>query len=702
MQIFPVLIKEFKFRPLYFAIPTLSRSITSDAKHSNAVPPTCYSILVNFLLNRKIEEAERLFGKIPSPSIYLCTKMIAGYAENGRLNDALNLFDRMPVKDVVMWNSIIKGCVECGNVEMGMKLLDEMSERNAVSYTTVINGLLRFGRVEKAEGLFREMPEKDVAAWNAMLYGYFENDRVEEAQRLFEMMPRRNVISWTSMVSGLDQHGMSEEALVTFRKMLGFGIKPNSNTFASVITACATMEDLVLGSEIHGPSLKAGFGFDAYVAASLITFYANCMKIDDSWRVFNEKMHMNVVVWTSLLTGYGLNHKHEDALTLFADMIRIGVCPNQSSFTSALNSSSEVESLDLGKEIHGVAVKLGFNTDAYVGNSLVVLYSKCGNMDDGLLIFKEIAEKNTVSWNSVIVGCAQHGHGKWSLALFAQMVRIGVGIDDITFTGLLSACSHSGMLHKGRMLFHYLRESMSMQMKIEHYACMVDILCRGGKLDEAKNLVETMMPMKPNLSIWLALLSGCRKHSNIEIAERAAENIFRLDPNCSAAYVLLSNMYAATSRWNDVARIRVKMKRRGNIKQPGCSWVNLKGTRHEFVSGDRSHPLCDQIYEKLEWLGKKLKEIGYVSDQRFALHDVEDEQKEAMLSHHSERLAICFALITTVEGSTIIVMKNLRVCGDCHSAIKLISKIVCREIVLRDSTRFHHFRDGFCSCSDYW
>ncbi|KAJ8549390.1 hypothetical protein K7X08_033097 [Anisodus acutangulus] len=279
------------------------------------------------------------------------------------------------------------------------------------------------------------MPQRDVAAWNAMIYGYFENGRVDEAVKLFEVMPYRNVISWTSVISGLDQHGRSDETLLTFKKMLGFFVEPNSSTFASVITACANARDLGLGSEIHAYVVKLGYLYDTYVTASLITLYANCMHVNDSYKVFSERSHTNVVVWTSLLTGYGLNYNHNEALKVFGDMIRIGLLPNQSSFTSALNSSCEMESIDLGREIHGVAVKLGLNTDAFVGNSLVVLYSKCGNINDGLVVFKEIPEKNIVSWNSIIVGCAQHGYGNWALTLYAQMVRSRVDMDDITFTG---------------------------------------------------------------------------------------------------------------------------------------------------------------------------------------------------------------------------------------------------------------------------
>ncbi|CAN1167273.1 Pentatricopeptide repeat-containing protein At5g46460, mitochondrial [Linum perenne] len=382
-------------------------------------------------------------------------------------------------------------------------------------------------------------------------------------------------------------------------------------------------------------------------------------------------------------------------------MIRDRVFPNQSTFTSVLNSCRGLDAVDKGKEIHTVAIKLGLETDVSVGNSFLVMYTECGNVQDSVDVFRRIKMKNIVSWNSIIVGSAQHGNGFSALMFFTQMLRAGFEPDEFTFTGLLSACSHSGMLQKGRRFFEYITRYKSASLKLQHYTCMVDILGRSGNLNEAENLIETM-PVEPNTMVWLSLLSACRVHSNIDIAERAAKAIINLDPNCSAPYVLLSNLYASSNRWADVSRMRVRMRHGGVTKQRGSSWVVLKGRKHEFVSGDRSHPEMERIDEKLRWLRGKVKEAGYVADQRYALHDVEDEQKEEMLWYHSERIAIGFALISTVEGSTITVMKNLRACGDCHAVLKLVSKVTGREIVVRDSGRFHRFKNGVCSCSDYW
>ncbi|KAK2993906.1 hypothetical protein RJ640_012780 [Escallonia rubra] len=696
-----------RFAAILRKLASSTRSVTISTRLPPTIPKSlkCHIAFASYAKLHASTYAsahiDHLKNQVLDSNVYRCTKMIASYVENHRLGDALNLFDEMSVKDTVVWNLMIKGCLDCGDLDMGMKLFEEMPERNVISCTTMINGLFQYGRVELAEHLFREMPTRDIAAWNAMIHGYFGNKRVEDAVKLFDKMPCRNVISWTSVISGLDQQGRSDEALVLFKQMVGYGVQGTPNTYSCAITACASALALGLGAGIHGHVIKLNYVTDGYIAASMITFYAKCKQIENSCKIFNEKLHKNVAVWTALLTGYGLNLRHGDALKVFADMLKMGVLPNQSSFTSAFNSCCAEEAIDQGKAIHAMAIKLGLETDVFVGNSLIVLYSKCGNITDGATIFEKVAEKNIVSWNAIIVGCAQHGLGMWALTFFNRMMRAGVDPDNITFTGLLSACSHSGILRKGQRLFDYFCHCRSVEVKLEHYACMVDILGRSGKLDEAEKLVKSM-PMKANLSVWLALLSSCRMHSNVEVGERAAESIINLDPHCSAAYILLSNLYAFSGRWSDAATVRGKMKKREIVKQPGRSWVSLKGLRHVFLSGDRSHPLSEKIYQKLAWLGEKLKEFGYIPDQRFALHDVEDEQKEAMLAYHSERLAIGFALISTVQGSTITVMKNLRVCGDCHTAIKLMAKIVGREIVLRDSSRFHHFRDGCCSCGDYW
>ncbi|XP_004301528.1 PREDICTED: pentatricopeptide repeat-containing protein At5g46460, mitochondrial-like [Fragaria vesca subsp. vesca] len=549
----------------------LSQCLVGFMYHTKLSASSYKSLLSDHLRNHRLDEAILLFNTIPSPGADMFTKMITGYARRGRLDDALKLFDEMPQRDVVSWNAMIKGCLDCDDLGKAKELFDEMPEKSVVSWTTMMNGYLQFGEFEMAECLFQKMPARDVAAWNSMIHGCFSYGRVDDANKLFEVMPGKNAISWTSMIAGLDQNGRSEEALVVFGEMVASGVQATLTTFGSVVTACANSGSLDLGVEVHGQIVKLGYCFDVFLAASLITLYANCNQIENSHKVFKESVHRNVVVWTALITGCGSNSKHDDALKVFRDMMISGVLPNQSSFTSALNSCLGLEHLHRGKEIHATAVKLGFETDAFVGNSLIVLYTKCGNVNDGVAVFKRIGEKNVVSWNSTIIGCAQHGRGKWALALFNQMLRADVGPDEITLTGLLSACSHSGMLQKARGFFKVLSQTKYIEMKKEHFTCMVDVLGRFGELEEAEEFIRNM-PVQETKMAWLTLLGACRLHSNLDVAERAAKNIFDIEPNCSAACVLLSNIYASANRWSDVSRIREKMKYGGTVKQPGSSW----------------------------------------------------------------------------------------------------------------------------------
>ncbi|KAM1688986.1 hypothetical protein PS1_036820 [Malus domestica] len=557
---------------LHKSFPKLSECLVGLMNYTKLTAPSYKSLLSDHLKNQNLDQARRVFNEIPFPSVDLYTVMITGYARMRRLDNALKLFYEMPEKDAVSWNSMIKGCLDCGDLSKAKELFDGMPGKSVVSWTTIMNGFLQFGDVEMAERLFREMPVRDVAVWNSMIHGYFSNGRVEDAKKLFGVMHSKNVISWTSMIGGLDRIGRTDEALQFFREMMGSGVQPTLTTLVCVVTASANLLRLDLGVQIHGQIFKLGYCFDEFVAASFITLYANCKQMENSYSVFNESLHKNVVVWTALLTGCGLNCQHEDALRVFRNMLKSGVLPNQSSFTSALNSCCGLADLDRGKEIQTSAVKLGFETDVFVGNSLIVLYTKCGSINDGVAIFKRIGDKNIVSWNSTIVGCAQHGCGMWALTLFNQMIRAGVEPDEITFTGLLSACSHSGMLQKARRFFEYFSQRKSVEVKLEHYACMVDVLARCGELEEAEELIKNM-PVQANKTVWLTLLGACTMHCNFDVAERAAKRIEDLDPHCSAAYVLLSNLYASANRWSDVSRIREKMKQTRTVKQPGYSWV---------------------------------------------------------------------------------------------------------------------------------
>eukprot|EP01018_Ginkgo_biloba_P025377 Gb_18462 [translate_table: standard] len=658
--------------------------------------------------------------------------MITKYAQNGRVEDARQLFDKMPERNVVSWNSMIAGYVQNGRVEDARQVFDSMPERDVVSWNGMIAGYVQNGRMNEGRQLFDKMPVRNVVSWTTMISGCAQNGRTEDARQLFDKMPEPNIWSWNAMIAGYAQNDRSEEALKFFRLMLREGMTPNPFTFPSVLRASASVEALELGRQVHACVLKIGFDSDVFVGSALVTMYARCGIIDDasqvinkmpktdlaSWnamvagyvqngripdarQVFDKLSQRNVVSWTAMIAGYAQNGFYEEALIFFIQMLRTGTKANQSTFTCVLRACASLAALEQGRQVHSHINKTSFESDVFVKNALITMYAKCGSIEDANQVFRIMPERDVISWNAMISGYAQHGHAKEALQLFEQSRQAGIKPDEITFVGVLCACSHGGLVDEGWRYFDSMIQDHYLTPMHEHYACMVDLLGRAGHLDEAEEFINKM-PLEPDVVVWGALLSACKTHVNIKLGKRAAEHLFELEPNNDSTYVMLSNIYAAASRWDDAIKVRKMMKNSGVKKKPGCSWIEVKSRVHAFVTGDRSHPQTEKIYAKLERLTEQIEAAGYVADTNLVLHDVPEEEKEHILCHHSEKLAIAFGLLNTTPGKPIRIMKNLRVCFDCHTATKFISKIVGEEIVVRDANRFHHFKDGFCSCRGYW
>ncbi|KAG2598795.1 hypothetical protein PVAP13_5KG395100 [Panicum virgatum] len=352
-------------------------------------------------------------------------------------------------------------------------------------------------------------------------------------------------------------------------------------------------------------------------------------------------------------------------------------------------------------QLHSRLIKAGYGVGCFVGNALLAMYFKCGNMEEAHNAFEEMEERDVVSWNTMIAGYARHGFGKEALEVFDTMRKTSTKPDDITLVGVLAACSHSGLIEKGVSYFYSMHHDFGVTAKPEHYTCMIDLLGRAGRLDEAVSLMKDM-PFEPDSTMWGALLGASRIHRNSELGRSAAEKIFELEPENAGMYVLLSNIYASSGKWRDVDKMRAMMYERGVKKVPGFSWIEVQNKVHTFSVGDCVHPEKEDIYAFLEDLDMRMKKAGYISATDMVLHDVEEEEKEHMLKYHSEKLAVAYGILKIPPGRPIRVIKNLRVCEDCHTAFKYISAIEGQLIILRDSNRFHHFRDGSCSCGDYW
>ncbi|KAB2602075.1 pentatricopeptide repeat-containing protein [Pyrus ussuriensis x Pyrus communis] len=402
-----------------------------------------------------------------------------------------------------------------------------------------------------------------------------------------------------------------------------------------------------------------------------------------------------------MISGYAQHGLFKEAVEMFRDMQIGNVRPNYVTLVSVLPAISRLGALELGKWIHLYAGKNGIGIDDVLSSALVDMYGKCGSIEDALRVFKQLSKRNVITWNVIISGLAMHSRVDDALDYFSKMERAGVVPSDVTYIGILSACSHAGLVEKGRAFFIHMINVIGLEPRVEHYGCMVDLLGRAGLLEEAEELILNM-PIQPDDVTWKALLGACKMQGNIEMGKRVAEILMDLAPHDSGSYIALSNMYASLGNWEVVANVRLRMKDMDIRKDPGGSSIELDGAIHEFVVEDESHPRAGEIHSMLEEISKKLSLEVHRPNTTQVLLNMDEEEKQSALHYHSEKIATAFGLLSTAPRTSLRIFKNLRICEDCHSSIKLISKIYKRKIVVRDRKRFHHFENGLCSCKDYW
>eukprot|EP01018_Ginkgo_biloba_P034186 Gb_33064 [translate_table: standard] len=675
------------------------------------VNPNTYAYLLQACTNIKSlkQVHAQIFITGLHQNVFLGTKLVSIYAEGTNMDDARLVFDKMHKRDVILWNAMIKGYATNGRCEESLELYYRMQrtgiQPNNFTFPFVLKACATLLALEEGKEIYdhavRTGFESNVTVANSLVSMYAKCGCIQTARQVFDKMLVRNVSSWNAMISGYAKNGHVNEALALFHEMQLESVKPNRVSIVSILPACADVAARQQGKCIHDYIIRSGFEMDVVLGTALIDMYAKCESLETARQLFDNMSKRDVVSWSAMITGYAQTGHANEALTLFYQMQLEQVTPDLITLASVLTACAQLAALQQGKGIHGYVVRSAVKADVFVGTALIDMYAKCGTVDIARNVFDKMSKRNVVSWSAMIAGYGMHGRGKDALRLFSEMLQTGVKPDHITFVSVLSACSHAGLVDKGWQYFDCMVRDYCITPKVEHYACMVDLLGRAGRLEEAQDLIMKM-PLKPSVGVWGSLLGACRIHCNIELGEQVAQHLFDLDPKNTGRYVLLSNIYAAAGRWDDVEKVRTMIKDRGLKKTPGCSSIEVNNKVHVFVVGDKSHPQSEKIYAMLETLAGQMEKAGYVPDTNFVLHDVEDEVKEHMLSSHSEKLAIAFGLINTSPGTPIRITKNLRVCGDCHSATKYISKIVMREIIVRDANRFHHFKNGFCSCGDYW
>uniref|UniRef100_A0A2P2NLM0 DYW domain-containing protein n=1 Tax=Rhizophora mucronata TaxID=61149 RepID=A0A2P2NLM0_RHIMU len=522
---------------------------------------------------------------------------------------------------------------------------------------------------------------------------------MDDALKLFSMMHESgNVVSWTSMITGYLQNGKANKAVNLFLQMNREGVRPNDFTYSAILTA----EMVVSPFEVHAQVIKSNYQQTPNVGTALLDAYLKLGKVYEASKVFQRIDDRDIVTWSAMIAGYALIGDTEGAVNIFMEMARQGIKPNEYTFSSIINAcAASMAAVKQGKQFHAWSIKSKYNNALCVSSALVTMYAKRGDIDSANEGFKRQEERDLVSWNSMISGYAQHGSGRKAIEVFQEMERQNLDMDTVTFIGVISACTHAGLVEEGQNFFNRMVKKYHIEPTMEHYSCMVDLYGRAGMLEKALNIIHGM-PFTATATVWRSLLAASRVHHNVELAILVAERLISLQPKDSAAYVLLSNIYATAGNWHERNKVRKLMDERKVKKEAAYSWIEVKNKTHMFLAGDFSHPMSDQMRSKLKELRTQLKDAGYQPDTNYVLQDVDEEYKEAILSQHSERLAIAFGLITTPLGSPLQIVKNLRVCGDCHTVIKLISMFEGREIIVRDSYRFHHFNGGLCSCGDYW
>ncbi|KAL6638283.1 hypothetical protein ACP70R_025855 [Stipagrostis hirtigluma subsp. patula] len=542
------------------------------------------------LKERDLSRAEALFRAAPAAArgLHLDTVMLDGYVKAGRIDRARELFDGMAVKNVVAWTCMVSGYCRAGRVDEARQLFDVMPARNVVSWTAMVQGYACNGMLREAREMFDQMPERNVVAWTVMVKAYVDSGQIQEAWELFDRMPERNSYSWNAMIFGFLSAGKVDEAVQLFEKM------PHRNVVSWTI--------LVTGLANNGFACRAREFFDRMpekdTAAwnAMITAYANNGQLNEAQRLFDSMPAKDLVSWNTVIEAYAKNEHKGEAMNIFLLMRRSAVSPNSTTLTSILVISESTVEV---KQIHGLVITLGFLSETSLGNALLTMYSRSGDLLSAWLSFRRLEEKDAITWTSIMQAFANHGYGLHALQGFAQMLRRGYKPSSTTFTALLSACSHVGLVEKGRKMFKSIQHVFGVEPTIEHYSCLVDLLGRAGYVREAKELVDSMQPGMRDEAILGTLLGACMTHNELEVAREVGENLVTFDPSGSGGYTILANLFASNGMWDETANVWRIMKGSKVNKTPGYSQIEVNTKNHVFYSRDQEHPQCSEIYQML-------------------------------------------------------------------------------------------------------
>ncbi|XP_052140877.1 putative pentatricopeptide repeat-containing protein At5g40405 [Oryza glaberrima] len=553
------------------------------------------------------------------------------------------------------------------------------------------------------------------------------------------LLPRRpaTLLAHNSLLRALARGRRPHLAFGAFRDL---PLAPDNYSFTFLVraatalaaAAASALDAALIAGSVHASALRHGHAGDPHVQSGAVSMYAAAGDVgaaraafaeiagpdvvcitamvgalatggeaDAARELFDGMPQRDHVAWNAMIAGYVHTGRSREALRLFDEMRHAGAAVGEVTLVSALTACAQLGALERGKWVHSCAHSRGMRLSVTLGTALIDMYSKCGAVAAAMEVFDSMGERNVYTWTSAVSGLAMNGMGRDCLALFKRMESTGVEPNGVTFVVVLRGCSMAGLVDEGRACFDSMKSNHGIDPWLEHYGCMVDLYGRAGRLDDAVNFINGM-PLEPHEGVWGALLNASRIHKNVELGKYAMDKLMAIESKNDAAHVLLSNIYADSQNWKGVSNVRNMMKAKGVKKVPGCSAIEVGGKVHEFFVGGKTHPRHKEIEMMLAEMNQRLRLQGYIANTKEVLFDIEEEDKEDAISLHSEKLAIAFGLVALPEDMEIRIVKNLRVCEDCHDYTKMISKVFNREIVMRDRNRFHHFKDGACSCKDYW
>lgn len=542
-------------------------------------------------------------------SVFVGSALLDMYMKLGKIVQGCRVFEEMTTRNVVTWTAVIVGLARAGHSMEALMYFSEMWKLkvgcDSFAFAIALKasadaGSLLDGKAIHAQAIKQGFSESSYVT-NTLATMYNKCGKPDCGFRLFERMNVLNVVSWSTIIAFYVQMGQEEHAVEAFKRMRKLDVCPNEYTLSAVISACANLAIIQWGEQLHAHVLRLGLADALSVANSIMTMYSMCGHLTVASLVFHNMPRKDIVSWSTIISVYSQGGYGKEAFAYLSWMRRDGPKPNEFAFASVLSACGTMALLEQGKQVHAHVLCIGVDHEVMVLSALINMYSKCGSLQEASKIFYGTKANDIISWTAMINGYAEHGYSQEAINLFENISCNSLKPDSVTFIGVLTACSHAGLVDLGFYYFNLMSNKYRINPSKEHYGCMIDLLCRAGRLSEAELMIRSM-PFQVDEVVWSTLLRACRIHGDVHYGRQAAEEILRLDPNSAGTHITLANMYASKGMWNEVAQIRKVMRSKGLIKEPGWSWIKVNDQVNAFVAGDQSHPQSDHILTIMDLL----------------------------------------------------------------------------------------------------